>query len=338
MSFGGAATALDADTTAIIGAGLSGLRCAAVLQAAGQRVTVLDKSGDSGGRLATRRRSEGSWNHGAPTVIPSSAGFREALEGWVDEGSAQALGTEQYTGLPDMRELTRPLARSLPLITSATVTTLEHDGDRWLWRTEESPEVGSARTLVLAIPAPQAARLLEEAQGLNPAARGALLARLATVTMAPCWTLLLGLETPATLNVPANDPVLANAYPAQRDGEGDGSGAQPSRHWVVHATAAWSRRHLELDRSAAAESLTRHLNAHREDARQPHLQVEYLRAHRWRYARTEQALGAPCLWMPELRLGLAGDWCLGPDAEHAFNSGGALADAMLAGNRKSAHA
>ena len=55
----------------------------------------------------------------------------------------------------------------------------------------------------------------------------------------------------------------------------------------------------------------------------------HLQAHRWRYSLVERPLGEPCLWLPEARLGLAGDWCFGGRAEAAFDSGRALATAIL---------
>ena len=53
-------------------------------------------------------------------------------------------------------------------------------------------------------------------------------------------------------------------------------------------------------------------------------------AHRWRYSLVEVPLGRPCLADAALGLGLAGDWCLAGRAEAAFDSGTALAAALLA--------
>ncbi len=59
------------------------------------------------------------------------------------------------------------------------------------------------------------------------------------------------------------------------------------------------------------------------------LRVGYAQAHRWRFAKVETALEKPCLFDPDLRLGAAGDWCLGPRIEAAHDSGLALANAIL---------
>jgi len=71
---------------AIVGAGIAGATCAAVLSAAGHRVMVFDKAHGPGGRLATRRavwtdrdgQSRSTpLDHGAPGFTAESAGFRQ---------------------------------------------------------------------------------------------------------------------------------------------------------------------------------------------------------------------------------------------------------------------
>ena len=95
--------------------------------------------------------------------------------------------------------------------------------------------------------------------------------------------------------------------------------------WVVHANPDWSRSHIEMDRQRITELLLEEfcrVNRLRDIA------PVFLQGHRWRYARVCQPLGQSCLWDANLRIGLAGDWCLGPDAEHAFLSGLALSHRM----------
>jgi len=47
----------------VVGAGLAGLVCASKLQAQGMHVQVVEKSGDLGGRPATRRRPDAGRDH-----------------------------------------------------------------------------------------------------------------------------------------------------------------------------------------------------------------------------------------------------------------------------------
>ncbi|MEO1265155.1 MAG: hypothetical protein AAFV26_05590, partial [Pseudomonadota bacterium] len=106
--------------------------------------------------------------------------------------------------------------------------------------------------------------------------------------------------------------------------------AKPGRpdgldQWVVHADEAWSRANTETEKDdIAAALLSRFVAANDLGAVEP----VYLRGHRWRYAFTDRPLGRSHVWVAEKALGLAGDWCRGPDAEHAFESGVALAEAI----------
>jgi len=50
---------------AVVGAGIAGLACARKLIDAGHAVRVFEKSRGVGGRMATRRTPQGTYDHGA---------------------------------------------------------------------------------------------------------------------------------------------------------------------------------------------------------------------------------------------------------------------------------
>ncbi|MEL6482156.1 MAG: hypothetical protein AAFQ75_11950, partial [Pseudomonadota bacterium] len=181
------------------------------------------------------------------------------------------------------------------------------------WQLALSDDTAEAEHLLLAIPAPQAARLLATA-GLSNAPLDA-------VTMAPRHTAMVAFEapiaTPARLSPPLEKAVRESGKPGRTEGQD---------RWVLHATAGWSAEKIEHEKDDIADAL---IAAFAENAG-PLPPAPYRAGHRWRYALTTNALGQPCLWDADARLGLCGDWCLGDTVEHAFLSGNALAAAVMA--------
>ena len=303
---------------AVVGAGMAGLTCARRLADAGRGVVVFDKSGDIGGRLATRRRDGLWWNHGAPAVHASSPGFVSFVEALQDRGSATAVPGEpvaRFIGRPYMRELLRPLADDLDCRFGSPVARLEAAAGRWrLVLHEDQSAAAEFDAVALTVPAPQAVALLD-ASAL-PVPEG-----LDAVRMSPCWALL-------TAHAEAQPGLrrLGQSEAIERSTVTD-LGPQGPTTCVVHAPAAWSADRLDNDADALALALYAVLSAACPvDLPAP----DYLAAHRWRYARASGPMGRDCLWLPDQRLGLAGDWCPGGDAEGAHASGMALADRILA--------
>lgn len=303
-------------SVAVIGAGMAGLSCARRLAGGGCRVTVVDKSGDIGGRLATRRRGDMRWNHGAPAVDARDPAFLALLDDLAEvHGAARAgVGNRHcFYGQPDMRELLRPLARQLDVRTGRRVQRLDRTGGGW-WLTPAAGArgLGPFDAVVLTLPAPQALALLQASDIVVPDA-------LPAVRLAPCWALLLGYR-----RVP---PGLTGLAPGGAIAQVTGARAARQGTWVAHADAGWSEARLEWDQDAVAlELFVESGRVLGRDLPVP----DYLAAHRWRFARVVRPLGRDCLWLDELNVGLAGDWCPGGDAEGAFLSGAALAGQLLA--------
>lgn len=108
--------------------------------------------------------------------------------------------------------------------------------------------------------------------------------------------------------------------------------AKPGRpepeSWVVQANAAWSRARLENDASLISELL---LAALSQAAGIVLPMTVAAVAHRWRYA-LSVGTGHGALWNSDLRLGVCGDWLLGPRVECAWLSGRLLAQQCLTTN------
>lgn len=312
---------------AIIGAGPAGSLCARVLADAGHTVTVLDKGRGAGGRLSTRRRGDAHFDHGAqfltlrsPELAPHADGWRAAgaLAPW--EGPFGTLGGSgfrasdppdlRWVGVPGMSGLVKAIQGDLPVEFGVRASKVEG--------TAVHLEDGSVRDgfdrVVVAAPAPQAAALVD----------GPLSEALGAVRFAPCLVGLVDLGSDRDLGFAAarveDGPLGWVARNQTKPGRPAGE------HLVLHATAAWSREHLEEEPTATASqlwaALQRLLPALAGAA------PVHLGGHRWRYALVEQPVGQP--FLRDGAVFACGDGLLGGRVEDALRSGQAAAEAVLA--------
>lgn len=306
---------------AIVGAGLAGLACARRLRAAGLAVQLFDKGSAPGGRIATRRREDSSFDHGAQYFTVREPSFAAAvdvtaLQGLAARWSPRWPGGEQearalWVGAPGMAALPAALAEGLDLTLRSRMISIARDGAGWTLEDDLGRRHGPYRFVVLALPAPQAAALASAATRLA--------SRVAAVPMAPCWAAMLAFDAPLDLPLDADwreDPVLP--WIARNS-------AKPGRRgldaWVLHADAEWSRSHLEAAPAAVQAELVQRF-ARR--AGRPLPPLAHATAHRWRYARVEAPLGEPWLSDWDAALAFCGDWCIDARVEAAFLSGDAL--------------
>ena len=311
---------------AIIGAGMAGLACADMLSAAGHSVALFDKGRSAGGRMATRRlqtsRGEVSFDHGAQYFTARDPDFRQLVDGWKELGvvaSWPPAGADAWVGVPGMSAIVKQMASSHPVTWDHLVSGMVRKSGGW-WLVSAGVEIGPFDAVVLAIPAEQAAVML----GLHDFAmtRIALKAR-----SQPCWTGMFVFDRPleSVPTVIRNSGDIAwatrnSAKPGRPEPEG----------WVVQASAAWSRTRLE-DAPGSISALL--LAALSEAADMPIPQPVAATAHRWRYA-LSAGTGDGALWNDDLRLGVCGDWLLGPRVECAWLSGRVLAQRCLMSDRE----
>lgn len=339
---------------AVIGAGMAGVACARTLVQAGHSVTVFEKGAAPGGRMATRSSPFGSFDHGAQYFTVRDARFARALEtvpGLCKPWSANAIRVldahgrvteaplpareSHWVAVPGMSDLVatwaQPLAAACQLELKTRVTRIEPDAldpRGWQLRTEAGDArhvYGGFDGVMLALPAPQAADLLA-ASSLAP--KG--LRKLATVEMAPCWTLMLAFPNAmqpdlVTLGPQWNAARSTHHRIAWLARESSKPGRKQIERWTVQASPAWSQEHLNDDGARVQAKLVKAF-----------AEVTGIRAtpthaelRRWRFAQTQKPLGQSHLWDAATGLGAGGDWCLGHRLEDAFISGLELALAAL---------
>ncbi|WP_395505069.1 NAD(P)/FAD-dependent oxidoreductase [Ectopseudomonas hydrolytica] len=319
---------------AIIGTGIAGLSAAQALHAAGHDVELFDKSRGSGGRMASKRSDAGSLDLGAQYFTARDRRFVEVVQQWQNRGWAEPWAPELYNsqagqlspssaeqvrwvGAPRMSAISRALLGALPVHFSCRITEVFRGGSHWSLQDADGNSHGPFSHVIVATPAPQASALLACAPKLAGVA--------ASVVMEPTWAVALAFDTPLDTRVEGCfiqdsplDWVARNRSKPGRDNHPD--------TWVLHASSAWSRQHLDL----AKETVIEHLHgAFAELIGCAVPAPSFTLAHRWLYARPAQAHQWGALADADLGLYACGDWCLSGRVEGAWLSGQDAARRLL---------
>lgn len=305
--------------TAVIGAGLAGLTCARALADAGHSVVVFDKGRGLGGRMASRRRDGWRFDHGAVALRPTDDAFAAFLAASQDIGQAAPWdAADGWTGVPGISTVVKSLTHRLEIASLQQVTGLTKSVAGWIIEGSQYAENRVFDRVILAIPQPQAQKILSPWP--------ALCAQIEAAQMQPCWTLMVGFDASLSTDVAYSDrcadPIAVIARETAKPGR-----SLPGDGWVIQANADWSRRHLELDQTQIEALL---LPAFFREIACPPAVPTISMAHRWRYALTKTPLGQDYVTDASLGLSVCGDWCLGNTAQAAFDSGRRLAEAILA--------
>ncbi len=312
---------------------MAGLVCGRALAESGYRVTLFDKGRAPGGRLATRRRSDFHFDHGAQYFTARHEDFRRELDGWVRDGIAAEWrgrtvrigpgGPEpepqklpRYVGVPGMSAIARRLAGGGQVHSGLRIARLERQGEVWDLVAEDGSRHGGFGLVIVATPADQAAPLLEASAALARAAGRA--------GYDPCWAVLLGFDE--GLPVPWDAAEVRGGPIAWAARNNSKPGRPATEAWTVHCAPDWSRGHLEQDANVVvAEICTELRRVTGVELGRP----AFAQAHRWRYAKVAIPVGQPCLFDADLQLGACGDWCLEGRVEAAYLSGAAMARRVL---------
>jgi len=331
---------------AIIGAGVAGLSCATVLQQAGMDVTVFEKSRGVSGRLSTRvvagSENTPAWqcDHGAQYFTARDPRFVAEVNRWLEAGVAKLWQprlqtfdgetflpkkneTERFVGYPRNNTPVKWLAQSLQVNTENTIIGLQKKHQQWQLSTKEHgvmPQLFD--DVLLAIPAPQAAVLLNE---VAPALAGLS----ASVKMHPCFALMVQMHQPLSV---AFDGLFINSgllsWIARDSAKpGRASTANSAQEtWVLHASSQWSEAHVDHDKAIVADyMLAAFLTLVNAEA----AAVQSHTIHRWLYADCPHYLTRGHELDLSQRIGLCGDWLNGGKVQGAWMSGYGLAHELL---------
>lgn len=310
----------------IIGAGMTGITAARELTAHGWEVTILDKGRGVGGRMATRRIQDTRADHGAQYFSVRTPEFRQLIDKLEAEGVAQAWDLEKagiehprYFGSSAMSAIPKYLAKALSIILKERATLIESEGAGCRVTTEAGNSY-TADALILTIPAPQAATLLQDSKiPLNEAGEHAF----AAIVYQPCLALLVLLKEPS--RIPAPGLVKFEEGDIATVTDNQQKGIAPEQPTVtIHASPEFSSANLEGELPAAGQKLLDQLT----DWIPAESIAEY-QVHRWRYSLAELRSPEPFAALDTpFPLLMGGDGFGMGNVEGAFQSGRQMAEAL----------
>ena len=317
----------------IIGSGLAGMSAGRFLNASGYQVTILDKGFRCGGRYATRRVDDFSFDHGTPYFKPSqipgelknvlSEPYLKSWPGDLSENTEASI-----VSIPAMRSFPEALGRGLDIRQGVQVEKLSFRDDVFFAETVDTSSKdmptsdgfsGPFDAVLLTAPGPQTADLIE---GLLPIGSD-LLQAARKVTYTPQFSVLVGYDFMRDAPSIIHNPTSKIAKIVNQAKKPD----RPEKSaFVVFCSPEWSLENLDKSKDEVAEIILKDL----ENILSEHgVAVDdwgkpaYLAAHSWRYCRLENPAGLS----PETQLdatstlAVAGDWIMLPDTHGALSSG-----------------
>jgi renalase len=261
----------------IIGAGISGLSAAQTLGQKNLKIVVLEKSRGPGGRMATRRMDGYQFNHGAPSFTLENPNFIAWAHADARKDSLQISQLQpsppNYKATASANFSMNLLARSIftppnfhtlirvtALVQLQTPLKVQLPALHWQVQFQRENPAGevlergtlTADNIVLALPAPQAAALLQPL----PAQFTELAQLAASVKYDACWVAIFSLLGPSGIatNEFGEATISADA-PFSKCIRQAGINTDGSESWVVHASVTWTNKHLNDSKETVGDAL-----------------------------------------------------------------------------------
>ena len=309
-------------TVAVVGGGLAGAACARALAGAGVTVELLDRGRGPGGRMSSPRVDGRPVDLGASYLTARDDGFVAVVDGWLERGLARPWTEAFHVAGPDGlgERKAGPLRYGAPGGLRSLVADLLDGMD-----VRQEVEVGTVGpgpvvdgrpydAVVLAMPDPQAGRLLDPALQAERAA-------VADRAWEPVLAVAAGWDERGWQ--PDFDGCFVHGSDLlgwiADDGRRRGDGAPVL---VGHSTSPYAAERL-TDPDAATGALVGELRAVLGIERAP----AWTRMQRWTFARPAEPREA-AYHLGESRVGLCGDGWGSPRVETAWVSGDALGRAL----------
>lgn len=317
---------------AIIGAGLSGLTAAAIIQDQAT-VTLFEKSLGVGGRMSTRRAVPYFFDHGAQFFKARTDEFKAFIAPMIKEGvigrwdarfveivNRQITQKQQwnesyphYVGVPDMNAIAKYLSQGLQVKLRTRVQFIRENHGKWFLEDDQGNALGEYDWVILAVPAAQASDLLPSSLSFS--------LKVSAVKINGCFSLMLGFQNPLPLEFDAalvhGDDISWVSVNSSKPGRND------AFCLLVHSTNKWADEHIDDDRDQVLDYLFHQTS---ESIGYDVSKADHKAVHGWRYANIDKQAGDTYFIDVDENIGVCGDWFIQGRVEAAFISGFELAN------------
>jgi renalase len=285
---------------AVIGAGMAGVTVARALSTRAD-ISVFEKSRGVGGRMATRRIDEVSFDHGAQYFTIRSDRFRDALKiaqadgvflSWNGEvaslssdGGSQRFqpATPRYVGVPSMNAGLKAMSIGLDIRLDGRVANITGEPGRWFLHVADQRE-GPFDWIVATAPAPQSAAVLPAGFAHHDA--------IGEVVMNACFTMMIRLKDDGSLPFAAariDDPAIEWI---SRNNTKPGRLKAPCL--VVNTNSIWADANIDEPLDTIRQKM---IEAVRGYIPLAPAEADSAIIHRWRYANVQRPAGSNYCWI-----------------------------------------
>jgi len=314
----------------IIGAGFSAAVLSTLLVE--HELSIFDKGRGPGGRSSARRvDGVGVFDHGLQYVHPKNSQFQLFLDQYLSDYIHNWLGSFYEDGNQVKQDKVRYVGNSgnndfikylLAKNTSyqKELASLKKNNSGWNLLFKDGSEI-SAQNVILTTPLEQCRVLLEPLK-LTLKLEG---------EMQPIFSVMLALNKSSGIQgsgyVISNNPIIGwCANESSKNRENNNSNLEL---WSIQSTVEYAKNNYKHYREKKEVMLQEMIKAFVNQFGLQQLDIHYQNIHGWLYAYNEQPKTEKYIWLPEIGLGICGDWMAGPKAENSWESASLLAKAIM---------
>lgn len=281
--------------------------------------------------MATRRISEARADHGAQYFTARTAEFQQFIAELTQAGIVREWALQdtehrdlsfrhpRFIGVEGMTGIAKYMAQPLTIHTGERAIQLSGD-EKGCTVLTESQHTYQADNLILTIPTPQALALLNDSSISFPSSEPNVFE---TIEYAPCFAVMVLLKGES--RIPAPGVLKFDQGPVAWVADNFQKGISTQTSITIHASAAYSRQHLEEDLTMVGNQLIEYLCECI-----PKEQIVSFQVHRWRYSLAEKCFPKPFIaYKTPFSLLLGGDGFGQGNVEGAFQSGRQMAHFLL---------